>query len=171
VNRLRFSHDVDADETTVTLVAPLDQAGAALLLDEPQQPANLDVSDHSSIAEAMLDVIETLKFKNPPDPSATLAAGWAGADPHAFLDPTQWTATALVAAPGSDNGVLLATGDWGALRGPSGVVPARPIEPAIASRSSVGVVAASKGVRPSSSSSGRSASPSGITIAYFTRTG
>jgi len=98
VNRLRFSHDVDADETTVTLVAPLDQAGAALLLDEPQQPANLDVSDHSSIAEAMLDVIETLKFKNPPDPSATLAAGWAGADPHAFLDPTQWTATALVAA-------------------------------------------------------------------------
>ncbi len=95
---LRFSHDPGSDQTIVTLVYPLNQQGAAELAGELAQPPNLDVSDHTSVLEAMLDVVETLKYEFVPDPSFTLAAGWAGRDPAQFLDPAQWTATAIVAA-------------------------------------------------------------------------
>lgn len=54
---------------------------------------------------------------------------------------------------------------------PSGVVKAAPTRPRLASESRMGVRAASKGVCPLSSGTGRSAPPSGITITYFTEGG
>src|SRR5215510_8150948 len=49
-----------------------------------------------------------------------------------------------------------------------GITAARPTSPRAASRASVGISAASSGVRPPSASRGSSAQPSGTQITYFT---
>src|SRR3954463_328803 len=52
---------------------------------------------------------------------------------------------------------------------PGGMTPARPTSARAASASSVGVDAASSGVRPPSSATGSSAQPSGTQTTYFMR--
>jgi hypothetical protein len=54
---LRFSHDPYADATTVTMVFPLTMAGAAMLLDEPEEWMDSDVGNHTSMQEALDDLI------------------------------------------------------------------------------------------------------------------
>src|SRR4029450_12869918 len=61
---------------------------------------------------------------------------------------------------------MLPTSLPGAIFG--GITAARPTSPRAARRASVGISAASSGVRPSSASRGSSAQPSGTQITYFT---
>jgi hypothetical protein len=95
VVRLRFQHNVDTDQTLVSLVYPLTPLGAAQLAGEAQQPIDLNVANHTSVLEALDDIIAgasgTLTGA-----AQVLTQGWAGADATAFLTPADWRATAIV---------------------------------------------------------------------------
>jgi len=90
---LRFTHDEFNDITTITLVYPLTMPGAAALTGEPEQPIDLDVSNHTSIAEAIQDVIDGAAGTN--EPTRTLAQLWIGGSTADLVKPKFWTPTAL----------------------------------------------------------------------------
>jgi len=92
--QVRFQHSQSADATTVTLVFALDMAGAAMLAGQPEQAIDLDVTNHTSVVEALQDIIDGATGLN--GPVEVLTERWAGRDPYDFLDPTRWTLTALV---------------------------------------------------------------------------
>ncbi len=85
---VRFSHNPFTNRTTVTLVYPLDMAGAAQLACQPQQVVNLNVADHTSILEGLVDVIG--KAPTTTGCCKTLVQNLIGANPGAFLHPTMW---------------------------------------------------------------------------------
>ncbi len=96
---LLFQHNALTDKTTISLVYALDQVGAAMLTGEPQQPMDLNVLNHVSIAESLNDLIFTAAGAFGPitDPAvATLISQWQGNNPLADLDVTKWDATALL---------------------------------------------------------------------------
>lgn len=95
VVELRFEHVVESDQTVVSLVYPLTPLGAAMLEGEPVQPIDLDVSNHTSVQEAIDDVIDGAAGALT-GAAQVLAQGWAGADASSVLNPTQWRATAIV---------------------------------------------------------------------------
>ena len=90
---IRFVHDIPADETTITLVFPLTMAGAAALTGEPEQPVDLDVSNHVSVEEAVQDIIDGAPWA--PQPTKTLTDDWQGRDPAEATDIQKWSVTAL----------------------------------------------------------------------------
>jgi hypothetical protein len=92
----RFSHSTVTDMTTLTLVFPLDMTGAAMLTGEPEQPIDLDVSNHVSIVEALDDVIYGAGKVGLPYPVRDIIDGWRNRDPFDYLDVTQWNVTFLV---------------------------------------------------------------------------
>lgn len=89
-----FSHDVLTDRTTVTIQFPLTMQGAALLTGEPVEPIDLEVLNHTSIVEALEDIIAgaggTL-----PEPTRTLTERWFGQLVTESLDPDRWRITGL----------------------------------------------------------------------------
>ena len=93
--QLRFEHVMETDQTIVTLVYPLTPQGAAQLTGEAAQPIDLDVSNHTSVEEAIDDIIAgatgTLTGA-----AQVLTQGWAGDSASGVLDPTLWRATAIV---------------------------------------------------------------------------
>ncbi|MCB9838632.1 MAG: hypothetical protein H6813_04770 [Phycisphaeraceae bacterium] len=95
VVRLRFQHDTMTDQTLVSLVYPLTPYGAALLTGQPAQPIDLNVANHTSVQEALDDIIAgasgTLTGA-----AQVLTQNWAGDDPTSFLNPGAWRATAIV---------------------------------------------------------------------------
>lgn len=91
---VRFAHDIALDQTAVTLVFPITNEGAALLLGEPVQPINLDIGDHTSIFEALDDLIFSIKFAT--GDVLTLSELWEGRDLDDFRRPQDWFVTALV---------------------------------------------------------------------------
>jgi hypothetical protein len=96
---LRFAHDPNSASTELTLVTPLTNAGAALMLGEPVQPSNFDSSDQCSVLEALLDLEDSAAYlhENPTGlPEQKLINGWYEEEPATFLDPTNWRVTALV---------------------------------------------------------------------------
>ncbi|MCB9838731.1 MAG: hypothetical protein H6813_05280 [Phycisphaeraceae bacterium] len=98
VVRLRFKHDTGVDQTTVTLVYPLDMRGAADLAGEPQQLSDYDVSNHNSIEEAIDDLIETAEGAGGPiqNPAVeNMIEQWEGENTQDFLDPADWDMHAL----------------------------------------------------------------------------
>ncbi|MCA9310713.1 MAG: hypothetical protein KDA21_05860 [Phycisphaerales bacterium] len=92
---LRFRHDIATDRTTVSLVFPLTMQGAALLTGEPLQPADLDVSNHVSVQEALEDIIAGAAFP-PPGCGGALVAEWDDDNVYDHLDPTEWDVIPLV---------------------------------------------------------------------------
>jgi len=94
--QLRFQHLLGADQTLVTLVYPLTPVGAALLAGQPVQPVDLDVTNHTSVQEALDDIIVGASAGPLTGATQILTQGWAGDDPTAFLDPALWRATAIV---------------------------------------------------------------------------
>ncbi len=91
---VRWSHDEDKDETAIELVYPLTMAGAAMLTGEPEQQINLSLFDHTSIAEAVCDIIESAEFAS--GPVEELIDQWRNEDFEDFLEPVAWRVTALV---------------------------------------------------------------------------
>lgn len=101
VVNLRFRHSVYSNTTSVTLVYAMTQPGAADLLGPsvPTQPKDDDVSNHSSIEEALGDVI-----KGAGDPflpidfpdTWVLANGWAFVNASTGLNCNLWRVNAAV---------------------------------------------------------------------------
>ncbi|MGB9626261.1 MAG: hypothetical protein ACPMAQ_15515, partial [Phycisphaerae bacterium] len=99
--QIQFRHVVDVDQTTVSLVYPLTNAGSASMRGEAEvQPPDGDASNQNSVLEAMDDLVFSavnapLSWRN--NPAFPLIAPWQSAQPGDFLDPTTWKVTALVA--------------------------------------------------------------------------
>jgi len=105
---LLFHHNNETDGagiTTVTLVYALDMIGAAMITGEPVQPVNYDVSDHTSVKEAMHDVIHSVSLRPLSGPAGTLSNAWASKEIGDHLDPTQWRMTAIFGGTYSAPGI------------------------------------------------------------------
>jgi len=97
----RFSHLPGPDQTVIEVVFPMTPYGAGALLGEPVLDMDFDVANQFSLAEALNDVIIGAAFP----PGATcreLGEGWDGRDYTEFLDPGDWSATALFGTSYSD---------------------------------------------------------------------
>lgn len=92
---LRFSHNPASNRTTVTLIYPLTMLGASMMTGQPEQDPDYNVANHTSIEEALLDII-TGATKQLSPCAQTLASGWIGQTPSSSLDPTRWRSTAIV---------------------------------------------------------------------------
>jgi len=98
--QVRFSHDEAADETTVTLVWALDHLGAAELKGEPVQEINTDVSDHTSIVEALEDIIAGANDGGIFGSAWELVRRWRGRKACDYLDMHGWgEITSVVGVP------------------------------------------------------------------------
>lgn len=93
---LRFAHDVATNKTTITLVYPLDQRGASILAGQPEQEMDSSVANHTSVEEALTDVIDAVSFGSVSGPALTLSGLWADREAEDYLDPRDWAVRALV---------------------------------------------------------------------------
>jgi hypothetical protein len=96
---VEFRHDEALNVTTVALVVPLTQAGAAWLRGEPEEPADHSPFNQSSVFEALWGLQNSaawLEIHPTGEPEEVLIHGWADRDPQALLDPTRWRLTALL---------------------------------------------------------------------------
>lgn len=94
VTIVKFTHDLVTDTTTITLVEPLNMAGAALLKGESEQPIDFDFANHTSIVEALNDIIEGAGGSLF-GPVFELTRRWRGRRPEDSLDVSDWEVTAL----------------------------------------------------------------------------
>lgn len=93
--KLRFQHSIADDTTTMSLVYALTMKGAGQLAGQPTQPIDNNVGNHTSIEEALDDVIKGAKKAVSPC-GVGLAAGWDNRDPKDYLDVTRWRKFAIV---------------------------------------------------------------------------
>jgi hypothetical protein len=94
VVELQFMHNPIADETVITLVFPISNIGAAQLKGESVQPIDTNIVNHTSIEEALDDLIAGVPFSS--GDILELVDGWEGADATDFRRPRQWKTFALV---------------------------------------------------------------------------
>ncbi|RME41526.1 MAG: hypothetical protein D6788_01050, partial [Planctomycetota bacterium] len=96
---LQFMHDPISDRTTISLVFPLTQFGAALLTGGFPEPSDGDSSNQASVFEALEELQLSAAFiKQFPTgkPEEVLILGWSDKDPDSFLEPSDWVLTALL---------------------------------------------------------------------------
>lgn len=96
---VQFAHDVPSDTTTISLVFPLTNVGAAAMWDEPVEPPNADPSDQFSTFEALKDLNSSAEFLlifPTGQPEEEIIRDWAHKDPGQYQDPTDWTVSALL---------------------------------------------------------------------------
>lgn len=96
---VRFSHDIQSDTTTVTLVYPLDMMGAALLANEPEQPIDIFVTNHNSVAEGIDDIIRGARNEHGFPLSSCcrqLVLDWEDRQPYHATNIADWRLTALI---------------------------------------------------------------------------
>jgi len=115
--RLQFAHSTRDDQTTVSLVYPLNNRGSAAQMGTSIiEPLDGDAANQNSVVEALDDLVFS-SANAPPiwrdDPAFALIAPWGGLEPvpannsaAQFLDPLRWRITVLVGgsytAPGND---------------------------------------------------------------------
>ncbi|MCK4873570.1 MAG: hypothetical protein KAS72_12670 [Phycisphaerales bacterium] len=119
-----FSHDIDRNWTTVSLVYPLTQQGAADMMGaDTAESIDTIVDNQFSMQEAIVDLIVSSQRTDLPPAEETLIIGWADYVPDdavLFLNPDGWRVTAVFGMPYVEEGegFLVWTdvgGDW--LRG------------------------------------------------------
>lgn len=93
-SRVLFEHDIPTNITTVSLVYALDMEGAAMIAGEPMQAIDSDVSNHTSVAEALADLSEGACGLVDPVLDE-LAGDWCGQDPFDDLDVSDWEITGI----------------------------------------------------------------------------
>ncbi|MCH8271183.1 MAG: hypothetical protein IH985_08255, partial [Planctomycetes bacterium] len=94
VTIIRFQHILATDSTIITLVEPLDMIGAAILAGQPAQPANFSLFDHTSVLEALTDII--FGAGGPlSGPVFELTRLWRGRNAADYMDVDNWQVTAL----------------------------------------------------------------------------
>jgi len=91
---LRFKHETWSDKTTITLVFPITNDGAALAAGEPKQPLDLSLLNHTSLEEGIDDLIIGANFAF--GPLGVLVDEWTGQEYHDFREPDKWDVTALI---------------------------------------------------------------------------
>lgn len=94
VVRLRFSHDIATDETTVSLVYAITNDGAADLAGTSSQPLDLSLFNLTSMEEAIDDLIDGADFAS--GPLEELTDPWRGRDVEDYRRPREWGVTALI---------------------------------------------------------------------------
>lgn len=107
---LRFTHDAFDDVTRIEFVYPLDQTGAATLTGQAQQSMDFSVLNHTSVAEALNDLIFTANgFLGPvSDPAVyEMIEDWEGRSVSEGLDIREWNAIALLGASYMQQGTAL----------------------------------------------------------------
>jgi hypothetical protein len=95
---LQFRHDAVANVTWISLVFPLTNMGAALMMGEPlpPQPMDSNPSNQASVAEALTDLQDSAQaIAGQNLPQQAIIDSWSFEDPTAYLDPNQWKLTAL----------------------------------------------------------------------------
>ncbi|MBX3362270.1 MAG: hypothetical protein KF705_12655 [Phycisphaeraceae bacterium] len=92
--KLRFSHDIASDTTTITLVFPLTQQGAGLMAGAAPQPFDFNVGNQTSVAEAIHELVN--QSTSITGAVRTLSVGWRGKSVSDGLDPESWRAMAIV---------------------------------------------------------------------------
>jgi hypothetical protein len=99
---LQFSHNPTTDRTTITMVYAIDMQGAAELTGQAQQSIDKSVANHTSIEEAVQDLIDGAEGRNggPLSPCCSqLVAEWSGRDRDLASDVSRWRCYALVGMP------------------------------------------------------------------------
>jgi hypothetical protein len=91
---IQFSHDIASDTTTITVVAPLDMLGDSLLKGEPEEPIDFSFSNHTSIVEALNDIIVGASGQLF-GPVFELTRKWKGRNATGSLDVFDWEASML----------------------------------------------------------------------------
>jgi len=91
---LQFAHDKASDQTTVTLVYPITNAGAAMLAGEAEQPIDLSLLNQTSIEEAIDDLITNAQDAT--GPLGILVDNWSNAQTTDFRRPRQWDTHAII---------------------------------------------------------------------------
>jgi hypothetical protein len=100
--QLRWSHNQSTNQTTVTLVGALTQQGAAALLGATVQTLNHSYSanwggpDHTSVHEALNDVIVAASVLNLPSNVQAIAGEWPSQGLDRSLEPDRWRLQAIV---------------------------------------------------------------------------
>lgn len=84
------------DRTSFTIVYPLTMAGAAALSGDAEQPIDTDVENHTSIEEAIEDIIIVADAGGLTGPTQVLQQSWAGRSRDVALTPGTWRATAIL---------------------------------------------------------------------------
>lgn len=90
----RFSHSTVSDTTTVTIVFPISQVGAAALAGTAVQPLDALVSNQTSMEEAVLDL--HLQPSVMPNATKVLASGWRTVPFDSIRHPQSWRVRTLV---------------------------------------------------------------------------
>ncbi|MFQ5489861.1 MAG: hypothetical protein ACE5GE_03985 [Phycisphaerae bacterium] len=96
---LQFAHDSVAGMTLISLVFPLTNEAAGLMVGAPPEPLNGNPSDQASILEALTDLRDSAIFLSvfPTGlPEEAIISGWLTKDPTRFTEPPRWDVTALV---------------------------------------------------------------------------
>jgi hypothetical protein len=91
---LRFEHDTGSDTTTVTLVFPITNAGASQLHGGSTQSLDLSLVNHTSIEEALDDLIAGASFAS--GALGELVDNWENRDVDDYRRPRDWNAHAIV---------------------------------------------------------------------------
>ncbi|RMD64490.1 MAG: hypothetical protein D6824_03915, partial [Planctomycetota bacterium] len=93
---VRFSHDAAANETTVSVVVPLRQAGSAAMRgDATVEPLDFFITNQTSIEEAVNDLIVSAPLSSS-HTFSIMTLGWGSKTIDDFLDVTQWQAVAVL---------------------------------------------------------------------------
>lgn len=104
--KVRFSHSLSTDRTTVSVVYPLTQQGAAALRGSfTAQAVDLNVANDTSVQEALDDIIEGAEdpFLMIDHPDAwELVSGWENESACRGTRPSRWTARAVFATSSSE---------------------------------------------------------------------
>ncbi len=96
---VQFHHDTTADETRVSLVFPLTNAAAGMMVGAAPERLDFNTSNQSSILEALFVLNLSAQFVTycPTGmPGEDLILGWFGQSPWDYLAPTAWRVTALL---------------------------------------------------------------------------
>ncbi|MFG0246381.1 MAG: GC-type dockerin domain-anchored protein [Phycisphaerales bacterium JB052] len=91
---IQFCHNDIANRTTITLIYPITNEGAAMLSGEGVQPLDLSLLNQTSIAEALDDLIFGADFAT--GDLGTLVRDWDGRFIEDYQQPAEWGVTALI---------------------------------------------------------------------------
>ena len=94
VVELQFCHNDSADRTTITLIYPVTNEGAAMLSGQAVQPLDLSLVNQTSIAEALDDLIFGADFAT--GDLATLVGQWDGRVVEDYQQPAEWGISAII---------------------------------------------------------------------------
>ncbi len=96
--RLRFQHHPQTNTTVLTLIAALNNVGAAEMVGEPPQPRDHDTSNHASVLEGLYDLRDSaiaVALASGSDSEEAIILGWKDKTPNLHIRAEEWRITAL----------------------------------------------------------------------------